>query len=121
MTLEIISYNTIYSFAVNTPNAIVGSYELVVQSQLSNLPLFQVPLTLIETNARYSEFQFTLPQLEGDKHFNSMCNYTIYFNTGVWNSGSLKLVYSPGGGTGTKDYVSDNEGRKAIVYYTPDY
>jgi hypothetical protein len=121
MTLEVISYNTVYPFSVNTPNAIAGTYQLVVTSQLSNLPLFQVPLTLTLTNERYSEFQFTLPQLEGDKHFNSMCNYTIYFNTGTWNSGSLKLVYNPGGGTGTVDYISNNENREAIVYYTPDY
>jgi hypothetical protein len=122
MTLEIISYNTIYPISVNTPNAdVTGTYELVVTSQLSNLPIFTVPLTLVLTNSRYSEFTFVLPQLEGDKHLNSMCNYTIYFNTGTWNSGSLKLVYSPGGGTGTKDYISDNEKRESIVYYTPDY
>jgi hypothetical protein len=122
MTLNVIQYNTIYTISVNTPDAdVLGTYELVVTSQLSNLPIFQVPLTLEITNARYSEFSFTLPQLEGDNHFNSMCNYTIYFNTGTWNSGSLKLIYSPGGGTGTQNYISDNENREAIVYYIPNY
>jgi hypothetical protein len=121
MTLEIISYNTLYNFTVNVPNAVAGSYELVVTSQLSNTVLFQESLTVITTNGRYTEFQFTLPQLEGDNHFNGMYNYTVLLDTGVWDSGSLKLVYNPGGGTGTQNYISDNEDREAIVYYTPEY
>ena len=123
MTLEIISYNTLYNFTVNVPNWTIpiDQFDLVVTSQLSNTILFQVPLGVVTTNDRYTECQFTLPQLEGDNHFNGMYNYTILYDTGVWDSGSLKLVYSPGGGTGTKNYISDNEDREAIVYYVPEY
>jgi hypothetical protein len=50
-----------------------------------------------------------------------MANYKVYQDGGLLDSGSLKLIYSPGGGTGTQDYISDNENREAVVYYTPDY
>ena len=123
MTLEIISYNTQYDFTVNVPNCpiVYLTLDLVVTSQLSNDILFQVPLALTATNDRYTSFSFTLPQLEGDNHYNGMYNYTVLLDTGVFDSGSLKLVYSPGGGTGTQPYISDNENRQAIVYYDPAY
>lgn len=121
MTIQVISWNTYYTLSVNQPHAPAGTYKLVVKSELSNLPLLDVPLTIQATNSRYTQFSFLLPSLEGNKHLNSMCNYTIFYNTGVWDKGSLKLIYSPGGGTGTKNWISNNENRQAIVYYTPEY
>jgi hypothetical protein len=119
MTLEVISWNTVYTIAFNVPNWTIpiNSFNLVVTSQLSNDVVFDVPLSVLETNDRYTLCEFTLPALEGNKHFNSMCNYTVYYDTGVWDKGSLKLIYSPGGNTCTTDYISDNENRQAIVYY----
>lgn len=127
MTLEVITWNTVYSFNINVnqttiPNPIPTlSWILEVTSQLSNDIVFSVPMMLTYTNDRYLGFEFNLPQLEGNKHLNSMCNYKVYQDGGVIDTGSLKLIYSPGGGTGTKDYISDNENREAVVYYTPDY
>jgi len=50
-----------------------------------------------------------------------MGNYTITKDGSVIDSGSLKLIYSPGGGTGTQSYISDNENRQADVFYRPAY
>ena len=126
MTLEIITWNTVYPFNINVnqaglPNPIPSNFVLEVWSQLSNTLIFTRPLILTYVNDRYWGFEFTLPSLEGNKHLNSMANYKVYQDGGLLDSGSLKLIYSPGGGTGTKDYISDNENREAVVYYTPDY
>ena len=131
MTLEIISYTgTTLDFSINVPNVdTTATFTFDIFSQLSNTaaqvfdPLASFPLTLVQTNARYSEFTIsTAPyQTFGDQHGNGMYNYVVKENGGVIDSGSLKLIFSPGGGTGTQAYISDNEGRQAIVYYDPAY
>jgi hypothetical protein len=126
MTLEVISYNTTYTWVQNrdsgSPNPVTAAtLELEVWSQLSNTLLFSVPLTLVTSNDRYAEYTFTLPALEGDNHYNGMYNYMLYQDSGLVDQGSLKLIFSPGGGTGTQDYISNNENRQAVVYYDPAY
>jgi len=131
MTLEIISYTgSTWDFSINVPNLDPNSsFTFDIYSQLSNTnaqvfsPLTTMAMTLVTTNDRYSEFTISNGgnQTFGDKHGNGMYNYVVKENTGVIDSGSLKLIFSPGGGTGTQNYISDNENREAVVYYTPDY
>jgi hypothetical protein len=127
MTLEIIQYNTTYPFAVNVPNVDpLATFTIEVRSQLSNTTVQPIPqsswgVSYIATNDRYSEFVLTLPSAAGVEHGNGMYNYVLKENGGVIDSGSLKLIFSPGGGTGTQPYISDNETRQAIVYYDPAY
>ena len=97
MTLEIISWNTLYPFAINVnqaggPDPLTSTFQLEVWSQLSNTLIFSRPLTLTYENSRYLGFEFTLPSLEGNKHLNSMANYKVYQDGGLLDSGSLKLI-----------------------------
>jgi len=127
MTLEIIQWNTNYEISVNMPNASgMSTWTMRIVSQLSNLPapgisLPSIPLSLTTTNSRYTTFGFNLTSIAGALHGNGMYDYIIYENGGEWDTGSLKLVFSPGGGTGTDPYLSNNENREAIVYYDPVY
>lgn len=127
MTLEIISPTTLYTFNINVdvatlPVPVPGSTFIIeVKSQLSNDLMFNRPMNFIQGNERYCSFEFLLPSVEGLEHKNSMCDYTVFQDGIVIDTGSLKLIYSPGGGTGTQAYISDNEDREGVVYYRPAY
>jgi len=121
MTLTIETGTTSYAFYSNVPNVTAGVFELTITSQWSNQEVIQVPLTLDSSNGRYTKWTFTLTTTEGDKHYNGMGNYSITKDGSEIDSGSLKLIYSPGGGTGTQNYISDNENRQADVFYRPAY
>jgi len=121
MTLTIETGTFAYTFYSNVPNVTAGVFELTITSQWSNQEVIQVTPTLVSSNARYTKWLFTLGINEGDNHYNGMGNYTITKDGSVIDSGSLKLIYSPGGGTGTQSYISDNENRQADVFYRPAY
>ena len=123
MTITIIDGVTDYEISVNVPNVDpIQTYDLIVTSLYSNEALFQAALTIEETNDRYTTFSFTLPSTAGDLHQNAMANYSIIESgTTEIDLGSLKLIYTPGGQTGTQAYISNNEDREGVVYYRPAY
>ena len=121
MTLTILTGTTNYSFYTNDANVTAGTFALTITSQWTNRSQISVTPTLVLSNSRYTEWSFTLSTTEGDKHYNGMGNYTLTRDGVELSSGSLKLIYSPGGETGTTSYVSNNENREADVFYRPAY
>lgn len=121
MTLTVTTGTFAYTFFTNTANVTAGTFELTITSQWTNREVIQVTPTLVTSNARYTEWLFTLPVNEGDNHYNGMGDFSLTKDGVEIASGSLKLIYSPGGGTGSISYVSNNETREADVFYRPAY
>lgn len=123
MTLTIETGTTSYELSTNVVGVPSGNYTLTINSQWSNRPVIQVETDPILTNDRYTKWSFSLTVDEGDKHYNGMGDYIITedISGDTIVSGSMKLIYSPGGGTGTQAYVSNNENREADVFYRPAY
>lgn len=101
-------------------------WRLRFTSQWSNMELGNWPvagaLTII-TNDRYTRVTFlTVTEDLADRHINGIYEAELYNETfGLSYKQLVKLITSPGGSTGTKPYISDNEDRQAIVYYKPEY
>ena len=95
-------------------------------SQWSNTDLIDLPVVgnlNIFTNDRYTRVTFlTLFEDLALRHVNGIYEAELYNETfGLSYKQLVKLITSPGGSTGTKPYISDNEDRQAIVYYKPEY
>lgn len=101
-------------------------WHMSFKSQLSNTDLFEVPNTeplTILTNDRYTNCSFSVADLELEtRHVNGIYEVELYNETlGLSYKQLVKIITNPGGSTGTKAYISDNEDREAIVYYKPEY
>ena len=120
MTLKLTDGQTDYQMSFNLVN-VTGSWTLTLTSQVSNLPILEdLPLTIEETNDRYTEFSFTIPTDLPEEHKNGIYTYTLT-DGNVSETGLLKLVCGSGGGTGTVSYTSNNENQEAPIYYRPQY
>ena len=101
-------------------------WKMRLVSQWSNTDLIDLPVVgylNIFTNDRYTRVTFsTLFQDLALRHVNGIYEAELYNETfGLSYKQLVKLITSPGGSTGTKPYISDNEDREAIVYYKPEY
>lgn len=133
MTLKIYPSTDVESVLYwNVPNlpGLVSStdhnWQLSFKSQWSNTVLFIIsdPALLgIVTNDRYTQCAFyTTSDDLADRHVNGIYEAELYNEVlGLSHKQLVKLITSPGGSTGTKPYISDNEDREAIVYYKPEY
>lgn len=78
----------------------------------------------VQSNDRYSVatwISFAAPR-PNDQHINGIYEAELYSEKlGLSYKQIVKIITSPGGTTGTKPYISDNEDREAIVYYKPEY
>lgn len=120
MTLKLEDGTNLYNLAFNLQN-VAGSWTLSLKSQLSHTNILDaVSLTILETNDRYTEFSFEIPDGLPEEHKNGIYDYTVT-NGYTTETGLLKLITGSGGGTGTTPYVSDNEDREATIYYRPNY
>lgn len=120
MTIYITDVDTMVSVAFNTPN-LADSLTFTLTSQWSNTETVSVPLTLVESNDRYSEFFFTVPADLANEHKNGIYDYQLLDGLNVVESGLCKLILEPGGTYGTEEYISNNDDREADVYYRPEY
>lgn len=120
MTIRINENQTVFTISINTPN-ISTECRIEVFSPYSNTVLFDYPLTLIESNSRYTEFEADVPVDFWDHHWNGMYTYRVYDEAEDFDKGSFKLITKPGGDLGTVDHISDNENRQAKVVYRSNY
>ena len=120
MTITIIENQATFTFAIDTPNITIDT-QLEVTSQHSNTVLFDLPAVLINSNDRYSRFECVVPTNLWNEHKDGMHTYRVYAAETTYDTGSFKLVTTPGGTAGTEPYVSNNEKRQAKVIYRPAY
>ncbi len=120
MTITILENQATFEFAIDTPNINIDTV-LEVSSQHSNTILFSIPATLLNSNDRYSRFECTVPTNLWNEHKDGMHTYRVIEGETVYDTGSFKLVTTPGGTAGTEPYISNNETRQAKVIYRPDY
>ena len=104
----------------------IHDWKMRLVSQWSNTDLIDLPVIgylNISTNDRYTFTTFlTTNQDLAERHVNGIYEAELYNETfGLSYKQVVKLITSPGGSTGTKPYISDNEDREAIVYYKPEY
>lgn len=108
------------------PSPSVHDWKMRLVSQWSNTNLIDLPIfgnLNIVTNDRYTIISFlTIGENLANSHVNGIYEAELYNETfGLSYKQVVKLITSPGGSTGTKPYISDNEDREAIVYYKPEY
>ena len=101
-------------------------WKLAFKSQWSNTVIYEAPSIGnlgITTNDRYTRCTFlTIGEGLADQHINGIYEARLYNDVlGLEYKQLIKIITSPGGSTGTKPYISDNEDREAIVYYKPEY
>ena len=121
MTLNFNESSNILNLYWNYPN-LTGAATLEFISLHSNMPL-QLNLTdlTVSGNARYSTSQFTIDGSEIAKnHFDGIYKAVLTIGDTIYTQ-AVKIIATPGGNTGTTNYISNNEDREAIVYYKPNY
>ena len=123
MTLLVDENNLSIRFSVNQPN-LTDTCEFILTSQYSKVPM-ALQLTLINTNARYTQFQVTFPTGFGNEHKNGVYYWSLnqVGDTNSIEKGLVKIITEPGGQMGTVNYDSgtETENREADVYYRPTY
>lgn len=122
MTLYIkdLGFYAAYLASFNQPN-VVGDWSLELYSQYSHKTVFDVQLNILETNSRYTEFWFLIPDDFYNEHLEGVYDYYLKKEGVTIETGNMKLVLTPGGETGTTAFVSDNDERTADTYYRPTY
>lgn len=110
-----------FELPINTPNIPLGDVSIDIKSQYSQTNIISQFASVIESNERYSIISVFLSEEIQDKHYNGIYEYTVYSNENIYDTGLLKLITEPGGGTGTQAYQSNNEDRQAQVIYRPSY
>ena len=124
MTITFNDTDTEYQFFVNgVPNP--GPTHIRFVSLYSDEILFDIQVDLVTSEgSRYTTIDFTLPAPLGDQHISGIYKYELVqklFEELVVDSGVVKVIATPGGGTGTEAYISDNEEQRGPVYYRPNY
>ena len=121
MTLYIPSGATTKKVSLNITNA-SGDYLFVIQSQALK-EYWYWPMTIVETNDRYTEFEIAIIPEERVNHLNGIYNYSIQKDEQTIQEGLVKYITEEGGATGFENYVStpEDENREGSVYYRPQY
>lgn len=119
MTIEFTETDLTYNYYINGPFA--NTDRIVFKSLYSNTNIIDVDATVQQSNERYTHIEFTLDALLGATHQNGIYKYEVYDGTTLLTSGAVKITMTPGGSTGTIDYISNNENREGQVYFRPQY
>lgn len=119
MTLYISSSALTGNVSFNVSN-VSGTHELKITSQYGK-EVTTWPLSLVETNDRYSEFTLNFTEAQRAAHSNGIYNYMLLQDDAAINTGLLKLVVENGGSYDTVEYISNNDDREATTYYRPEY
>lgn len=120
MTIRFNDVNLTYTFTDN--GDLTGADSIEFLSTYSNTSLFQVDATIIQSNARYTQLEFTLQEPLGEQHVSGIYTYIIR-NSGdkTLSQGVVKVYTGTGAGIGQKPFISNNETREADVYFRPSY
>lgn len=110
-----------FDLYVNTPNIPLGDINVDIVSQYTNDALVTTTSSVTDSNDRYSTISVFLEEAIADQHYNGIYEYKVYSNENIYDEGYLKIITTPGGGTGTQAYQSNNEDRQAKVIYRPSY
>jgi len=111
--------STTAKFYINNPGVIDSNASLVLTSQYSQkvaLTITSADWTFGTQNSRYAEIIATVPATFKDKHKNGYYTWTIGSYGDI-----VKIITSPGGGSGEVEYISSNENREAATYFRPNY
>lgn len=120
MTLYLNNTDTTYDFFAN--GQLDTAAVLQIKSQWDHSILVEVDLDIIESNERYTHFEFTLGAPLGDQHKSGIYTYVVYDDLSTaLISGIVKVITEPGGTAGTESYISNNENRDGITYFRPTY
>ena len=124
MTLYVNESDLNVEMAFNQADLPVGTYEFIVTSQYSHQSETMVPTVMLNTNARYSQFEIQFPTGFGDSHLNGIYWYELRYNgTDTIEKGIVKIITNPGGEINTLAYNSGTvtEERVSDVYFRPNY
>jgi hypothetical protein len=116
MTIKIESDSTYYLYS-NVGELSGNSYTLAVNSLYTNTQLFTTEIELLESNERYSQFEFT-PVVDLKNDVNGIYQFQIKDNENLIDVGMIK-VFNPENNLPTKKYESKNETRKSVTVYRP--
>lgn len=119
MTIRFNNTDLTYTFYINGDFPLVDQLEFY--SHYSNTTLFIAPCSVIQSNNRYTQLQFTLSTVIGANHVQGLYQYIAYNDSQVEAKGVVKVYTTPGGNNGTEPYISNNEDREAQVYFRPQY
>ena len=116
--------NDIGLFYVNDPlerYSIIDT-KLWLKSQYSQTIEGPYSIASIEETTRYARFTVNFPTGWDEEHKNGF--YTYYIGKGaaaqpdiIYHEDIVKIITDPGGDAGEQEYISNNETRKADVYY----
>ena len=125
MTILVPETQLTQQFSVNQPNLSLDAaeYSFILTSQYSHVAT-PLGVTVITTNARYSTLSVTFPIGFGDEHKNGIYNWMLNTSNGTTlEAGLVKIVTSPGGSLGIKEFTStpQTEERVSDVFYRPNY
>jgi len=120
--------NDIGLFYVNDPlerYSIIDT-KLWLKSQYSQTIEGPYSIASTEETTRYARFTVNFPTGWDEEHKNGF--YTYYIGKGaaaqpdiIYHEDIVKIITDPGGEAGEQEYISNNETRKADVYYRPNY
>lgn len=121
MTIEFVtpagSYTDAIKFSMNAAN-VSGEMLLAMQSKYSK-GLITLPLTIVETNGRYTEFATDYVEAYGDADLSGYYNFTLYQDEEERFSGLLKFITNNTQSLeNKKKYVSPNEDGSSYVIYS---
>ena len=110
------SYTDAIRFSMNAGN--VSGEMLLATQQIYSKNLHTFPLTIVETNGRYTEFATDYTDELGDLDISGFYNFTLYQDGQERFSGLLKLINNKTKSLQNKDkYVSPNENGDSYVIY----
>lgn len=119
MTITFNNTDLTYTFYINGDFPLTDTLDFY--SHYSNTTLFSAPCTVIQSNSRFTQLEFTLPSIIGANHVQGLYQYITYAGGLIESKGVVKVYTTPGGTNGTSPYISNNEDREAQVYFRPQY
>ena len=109
-----------FEFSINA-TVPLGDVNVDITSQYSKEKIISQIATVVTSNERYSTISVFLAEELASKHYNGIYEYKVYSESNIYDEGLMKIVTEPGGGQGTRAYISNNEDREAKVVYRPSY
>lgn len=120
MTINLNESNS-FEFSFNTPNTATTGMYLKLTSEYSNEVLFDQLASDVVTNDRFTTLSISLDVALSSDHKNGIYKYEVYDSANLYDQGLVKLIITPGGDFGKREYISNNENREAKVIFRPSY
>jgi hypothetical protein len=124
MTILVPENQLTQQFTVNIPNMFAGgNLSFVLISQYSHIAMPLLVNKIVKSNSRYTTLEVTFPIGFGDAHKSAIYNWRLVQNAVTLEAGLVKIVTSPGGDLGMKEFIStpQTEERVSEVFYRPSY